>query len=202
MKKQILIIHGGDAFDTYGDYLKFLKNWQIDFEDFNKQRTDWKDNLSKVLGKGFEIIAPKMPNKLNAKYLEWKIWFEKFIPYLKKEVILIGHSMGGIFLAKYLSENNFPKKILGLFLVSAPYDEKDSQESLGDFVLPKSLEKMNKQIQKIFIYQSKDDPVVSFADMGKYLAKLKKAIVRVLKGRGHINQSRFPEIIRDIKSLY
>ncbi len=64
-----------------------------------------------------------MPNKTNAQFEEWKIWFEKFIPFLNDGVILVGHSLGGVFLAKYLSENKFPKKIGGVFLVSAVYEK-------------------------------------------------------------------------------
>lgn len=202
MKKQIVIIHGGDTFRTYKDYLKSLKEWRIDLEDIKEKKANWRDNLGKVLGKNFEIIAPKMPNKLNAKYLEWKIWFEKFIPFLKNGVILIGHSMGAIFLVKYLSENHFPKKINGVFLVAAPFDEKDTKYPLGDFKLPRNLEKLKEQAKKIFFYQSKDDPAVPFADFKKYQAGLPAAIFRSFVDRGHfLKQEKFPELIKDIKSL-
>ena len=201
MKKQIIVIHGGDTFDTYEEYIKFLKGWQIDFEDISSKRTDWKDSLAEALGNEFEIIAPRMPNKLNAKYLEWKIWFDKFVPHLEPEVMLVGHSMGGIFLAKYLSENDFSKKVRGLFLVAAPFDDKDSKESLGDFKLPQSLDRLNSQVDKIFIYQSMDDMVVPFADLGKYKAVLKNITAREFKDRGHFNQEEFLEIVEDIKAL-
>lgn len=32
MKKQIVIIHGGDAFKTYKEYITFLKNYQLNFK--------------------------------------------------------------------------------------------------------------------------------------------------------------------------
>lgn len=145
-KKQIILIHGGDTFDTYEEYLEFLKDWQIDFERIRQRKKDWKETLAEKLGGEYEVIAPKMPNKQNAKYLEWKIWFEKVIPYLEAEVTLVGHSLGGIFLAKYLSENQFPKRILGVFLVAACYDDKNFDYSLADFekykkALPKAIAK-------------------------------------------------------------
>lgn len=198
---QIIVIHGGDTFNTYEEYITFLKGWRIDFDDIRSKRTDWKDGLQAALGDGFEVIAPKMPNKLNAKYLEWKIWLEKFIPHLEPEVVLVGHSMGGIFLAKYLAENDFPKTIKGLFLVAAPYDEKDTDESLADFNFSGDLKKVGEQAQSIFLYQSADDPVVPFADFAKYQAALPHAVARQLEGRGHINQETFPELVADIKSL-
>jgi len=193
MKKQIIIIHGGDAFDAYENYLDYLKNRQIDFEKYRNHTRDWKATLNDELGRDFEVILPAMPNKQNAKYLEWKIWFEKFISYFEAEVVLIGHSLGGMFLAKYLSENKFSKKIRALFLVAAPYVYG------ADFILPKDLSKISGQSQKIFIYHSKDDSIVPFDDFTKYQDNLKNAAARVFEDKGHFNQEKFPELVEDIK---
>lgn len=200
MKKQIILIHGGDTFDTYQEYLTFLKNFKIDFKDNESER--WKDSLKKKLGRDFEVIQPRMPNAINAKYLEWKIWFEKHIPFMEKRVVLVGHSLGGIFLVKYLSENKFPKKILGTFLVAAPFDDKDSDYTLADFKLPKDLSRLEKQGGELFFYQSQDDSVVPFKDFGKYKKALPSANFREFKNRDHFNQATFPELVRDIKNLY
>lgn len=199
MKKQVLAIHGGDTFDTYKDYIVFLKNLKIDFEKFKTK--GWKDTLDEKLGKDFEVISPKMPNPMNAKYNEWKIMFNKLLPFLSDNIILIGHSLGGIFLAKYLSENKFPKKIKATFLVSAPYDEKDVKDSLGDFKLPKKLDKFQKQGGKIFLYHSEDDKVVPFTDLGKYKNSLLDAKIAIFKNRGHFDQTKFPELVKNIKDL-
>ncbi len=202
MKHQIIIIHGGDNFDTYEEYIKFLKDWKINFEDYRNPRSGWKSSLSKKLGKNFEIIKPNMPNEINAKYPEWKIWFEKFVPYFEDEVILIGHSLGGVFLAKYLAENILPRKILATFLVAAPFDDKDAEYSLADFALPSNLSKFQKQGGRIFLYHSQDDPVVPFVDLAKYQKSLINVSARIFKDRGHFLQEQFPEIVRDIKSVY
>ncbi|PJA63702.1 MAG: hypothetical protein CO160_02405 [Candidatus Portnoybacteria bacterium CG_4_9_14_3_um_filter_43_11] len=156
--------------------------------------------MRKDLGNRFDVLFPKMPNPMNAKYDEWKILFEKIAPLLDNNVILIGHSLGAIFLVKYLSENKFPKNILATLLVSPPYDDEDMEESLGDFV-PKSLDKLNKQGGKIFIYQSKDDKVVPSSHLEKYKKALPNAIIREFKKRGHFDQPKFPELIKDIKGL-
>lgn len=109
MKNQVIYIHGGDPHESNEDYILYLKNYAIDSLDYFK-RKKWSSSLSSNLGDNFEVIAPEMPNKRNAKYYEWKIWFEKLFPFLKDNVILVGSSLGGIFLTKYLSENVFPKK--------------------------------------------------------------------------------------------
>ena len=200
MKKQIIIIHGGDAFDTYKQYISSLKKSKVDFEKMISE--GWKDNLSKKLGKEFEVVLPKMPNAFNAKYLEWKIWFEKVVPFFENKVVLIGHSLGGIFLAKYLSENKFPKKILATFLIAAPYDDKGVEYSLADFTLKKNLGLLQNQSGKLFLYQSQDDNVVPFADFEKYKKVLPNAKFREFKNKGHFNQKNFPEIIRKIRRVF
>jgi len=202
MKKQIIVIHGGDTFDTYEKFLDFLKNRQIDFERYRYHIKDWKATLGNELRDEFEVILPDMPNGKNAKYLEWKIWFEKFIPYFEPEVVLVGHSLGGTFLAKYLSENKFPKKIRAVFLVAAPYDAESTKDSMGDFILPRDLSKINEQTEKIFLYFSKDDSLVSFADFEKYKYALPTAEIAIFEDRGHFSQIKFPELISDIKKLY
>ena len=55
--------------------------------------------LQEVLGGEYDVLLPRMPNKNNAKYLEWKIWFERMIPFLNKEIILVGYSLGASFIA-------------------------------------------------------------------------------------------------------
>lgn len=113
----------------------------------------------------------------------------------------MGHSLGGVFLAKYFSEEDFSKEIIATFLVSAPYGDNPSEYKLLDFSLPQSLEKFEKQGAQIFIYHSEDDDVVPFTDLDKYSKTLPEAKRRIFKDRGHFNQEEFPELVEDIKSL-
>lgn len=200
MKQQILIIHGGTTFDTYEGYLSYLKNKEINLDKL-KLRKEWKDTLPENLGENFEVLMPRMPNGTNARYKEWKIWFERIIPLLDNNLILIGHSLGGIFLAKYLSENNISKKIKATILIAAPFDDEKSGRSLADFKLSSSLERFTKQGGKICLMQSKDDPEVLFEQLEKYKQVLPNAKTMVFDDRGHFNQESFPEIIELIKKL-
>jgi len=52
----------------YEKYLSFLRDFEIDMKYFRKK--GWKNFLQEKLGDDFEIIAPRMPNQQNAKYLE------------------------------------------------------------------------------------------------------------------------------------
>lgn len=199
MKKQIVVIHGGNAFDVYEGYLNDLKNAEVTLERFQKK--DWKSNLQEVLGQDYDLVLPRMPNSQNARYLEWKIWFEKIIPLLDEKVVFIGHSLGGIFLAKYLSENTYPKKIRAIFLVAAPYND-EKENPYVDFNITASLQVLTEQSKEIFIYHSKDDQVVPFSSFERYTKELPEAKGRVFEDKGHFNQERFDdELVEDIRSL-
>jgi uncharacterized protein len=200
MEKQIVVIHGGDTFETHEDFLSFLKDFVIDDLRYFKGKR-WKDNLQDDLGEEFEVIVPQMPNKSNAHYAEWEIWFNKIAPLLNEQVVLVGHSLGGIFLAKYLSENQFPKKIAATFLVAACFDADDSEYSLGDFILPSDLTKFAHQGGMIYLYHSKDDEVVPYADVEKYKSKLPQAQVVSFSDRGHFSQEHLPELVQTIKGI-
>ena len=200
MKNQAIIVHGGEVFETYDEYFSFLKNYVPDLDKLRKKK--WAETLRSDLGGDFDVIAMQMPCKYNAKYSEWKLWFERHIPLFNDEVVLVGHSLGGIFLAKYLSENKFQKKLLGVFLVSAPYDSEVSGYDLLDFALTEDLKHFEQQAESIWLYYSKDDEVCPFVDFEKYRRDLPKAHTEVFENRGHINQENFPELVRDIKKTF
>lgn len=199
MKKQILFIHGGDTFEKYEDYLEKLKNKEFFLEDI-KREPIWKDYLQENLGDDFEVLKPNMPNGKNAQYSEWVIMFEKIIPLLDNEVILMGHSLGGTFLMKYLSENKIKKEIKSLFLI-APTFEDTVLESLASFRIENSLNKVGKQCDNIFLYHSKDDSVVPFGHSEKFKKEISEIKLKTFEERGHFLQKDFPEITGDLKNI-
>ena len=197
--KQVVFIHGGETFDTYESYVEALRTWKYD-PSWEIQRR-WKHTLRERLGDDWQVFTPTMPSKYNAKYLEWLIWFEKILPHLKEGVILIGHSLGGIFLAKYMNENELPVQVHATFLVAAPFDATDTDFSLADFTLSGSLANLESRAGTLYLYHSEDDDVVPFSALEKYKEHLPKALVRVLTDRGHVLQEEFPELIEDVRGL-
>ncbi len=198
-KKQIIFIHGGMTFKNRKDYLKFLKTKEVSLEKTKKWFNEYTDM---ELGKKFELIRPTMPLSWNAKYEDWKIWFERYIPFLRNSVILIGSSLGGIFLAKYLSENKFPKKILATYLICPPFDNTLSEEDLvGGFRLKSDLSLLEKNSRNLTLLFSKDDDAVPVSHAEKYRNKLKNAKIIIYKSKnGHFRISKFPEIVKMIKN--
>lgn len=194
MKQQIILIGGAEAFDTYDDYIKYLETMPVSLDAFRKKK--WKDSFQDGLGEDYDFIRLGVPNTLNAKYKEWRIYFERYIPLFDSEIILIGHSMGGIFLLKYLSENTFPKEIKALYLLAAPIKIEDAW-SLADFTLstPPKIK------AKTFILHSEDDPVVPYAHALELQNMLPEAKLVSFKDKQHFNQPEFPELVELIKKL-
>lgn len=198
-KQQVIFIHGGETFEDYESYVENLKAQE--FDPYKESAKKWKESLAEELGDGFEVIMPRMPSKYNAKYKEWKIWFDKVADFAEESTVLIGHSLGGLFLAKYLSENKFPKSILAVYLLAAPYDSAEAEDSLADFGLPRDLSGVEDQAKNIFIYHSRDDFVVPFEESKKYEKALPSARPVVFEDKNHFLQETFPELIESIKSL-
>jgi len=199
--KQVLVIHGGNTFESYGEFLDSLKNKEINLDYFRPQ-LGWKDGLACDLGPEFEVFAPLMPNPSNAQYGEWKIWFGRILELMNDGVILIGHSLGGVFLPKYLSENVSPKKIRAVFLVAAPFDDEGGTEKLASFALKASLENFARQAGEIHLFQGQDDPCVPFAQLSKYQASLPAAQTHIFPDRGHFRQEKFPELVELIRRIF
>lgn len=200
-KKQVLVIHGGDAFASHADFLAHLKEKELDFESLRSPVNDWKRNLADDLGEEFEVLRPRMPNGQNARYEAWKIWFEKILRRVDEEVVLVGHSLGGVFLVKYLSENKIKKSIRATYLVGAPFDEGGSGTYSREFNPPGDLSLFEEQGGRITFYHSTDDPIVPFRDFETYRTKLKEARFVSFDGRKHFFDEHFPELVEDIEAL-
>ena len=199
MPQHIVTIGGGTTFETYEAYLQFLRTKPVEKETF-LPHSDWKRILSEHFPEA-EVFQLQMPNRNNARYREWKIWFERLLPFLEEDAILIGHSLGGIFLAKYLSENDLSVPLKATILVAAPF-EGTPDESLGDFILEEEkLLHFSQQSPQIFLFHSTDDPVVPFDHAKRYLQYLPQATLITLREQGHCNSEHFPELFALLRAL-
>jgi len=200
MKQQLVLIHGGNTFENYEEYISCLKNKKVDLEYF-RPHSDWKDGLSDALGPDFDVLFPRMPNGANAQYGEWKIWFERLLKLAGHGAIFIGHSLGAVFLAKYFSENKSVKKIKAAILIGAPFDDENMGEKLASFSPGRSLGEFERQVSEIYLFHSQDDPVVPFSHLKKYKTALPKAKEMIFDDKGHFNVENFPEIVELIKNI-
>ena len=193
--KQILIIHGGDSFSTYEAYLDNLRSSTIDYARLKPQEK-WKTWLSAQLPDD-DVLLPTFPNGWNAVYDEWVIYFEKLIPFLKEDVCLIGHSLGAMFLTKYLHGTPLPRKVRQLILVAGQYGTQE-YDDLGSFVV-ESAEGLDRSADEIHLFYSRDDPVIDFASLAQYQHDIPDAIAHIFDTRGHFLGPTFPELLEILR---
>lgn len=194
--KQVLIIHGGNSFNSYSDYIRELESSELDYERLKFAKRWFTQGLPESLTE-FDVLTPSMPNRQNAQYEEWKIVFEKILPYIQDDAQLVGHSLGAMFLAKYLQETQLPRKLKRLILVSGGYND-ESREQLGSFEVI-SAKNLPLSAHDIHLFHSKDDFVVDFGELAKFQADLPDASSHVFEDRGHFLQPTFPELLDLLK---
>ena len=199
--KQLLFIHGWTLAKNNDELYETMKKWEINpFEEKKRRRKTLEKELP-----DYQVIKPEMPNKEMACYKIWKLWFEKHFPFLNwEEIILVWHSLWATFLTKYLSENRFPKMIDQLHIISPAIDEMGLPEwdnYIWDFRCNlDNIHNIQDQCKKLWIWHSKDDPVVPFNHSERLIKELPNANFMIFEDRWHFNQEHFPELIETIKN--
>ena len=198
-KQQVFYIHGGDSFLEYEDYLERLKTkdlWHLPSDEAGYS-VKWTSSLGEDLGEGFEVVMPPMPNKQNAKFKEWSIWFERHFEYLEDEAILIGNSLGAMFLAKYLSTHDIPFRPKAVVLMAGAYQLPGfNEKDCGDFLIkPEDVRSLEGKTDKVLIMHSRDDFVVPF-EHGEALSKaLPAAEFVAFEDKNHFLVEELPELV-------
>ncbi|GGY76869.1 alpha/beta hydrolase [Cellvibrio zantedeschiae] len=158
------------------------------------------EQLRRDLGAAYKISFPIMPAPSKPSYLRWKYELKNLLHGESSPKILIGHSLGGSVLLKYLSE--LPDKISasGLFIVAAPFWGSENW-TLDEFLLRDDFAKSLPKSLKIFLYHSKDDDMVPFSHLDYYRKAIPQAEVRELDTGEHSFKKGLPELTRDIQKL-
>lgn len=181
MKKQILFIQGGGegAHEEDGKLVEYLQD---------------------TLSSEYDVMYPKMPNEGKPEYKTWKAQIENKLDEQNGEMIIVGHSLGGSILLKYLSEEKLAKPIDSVFLIAPPYWGAEDWQ-VDEYLLREDFPSKLLKIPRIFFYHSRDDEWVPFSHMTHYAEKLPRAIIRKFDGRGHQFNNDLSEVVQDIKDL-
>lgn len=145
----------------------------------------------------YRVLFPMIEKPTAPTYSKFKALFRSAFDALEEPIVLMGHSLGGSLLLKYLSEEKPRIPVLGLFLVSTPH----WKSTMPEFQLEPHFEKALKGISKIFLYHSKNDDVVPISNLAFYEKAFPHAVVRTLKGKEHTFERGLPSLISDIRSL-
>ncbi len=181
MKRRVLFVHGGG---------------QGAYEEDKKLAA----SLRELLGAAYDVRYPEMPGADSPEYGALKEQITRELAALDGEVILVGHSLGGSVLLKYLSEEKVEKPVAGLFLIAPPYWGAEDWE-VGEYALQDGFASKLPRELPVFIYHSRDDEVVPFVHLALYEGELAQASIRELDGRGHQFNDDLSEVAQDIEGL-
>lgn len=156
------------------------------------------DSLERALGAGWEVHYPRMPDEENCPYPAWKAEIDARLASMKGPVALVGHSIGGSVLLKYLCDRRSPPRLTGLFVVAAPYWGADPSWRWDELALPADAAVRLAGDWPLVLYHSRDDEVVPFSHLARYAAKLPRATVREYEGRGHQFGDDLADVAADI----
>lgn len=148
----------------------------------------------KLLLNGVLAQTPEMPAAFEPDYQKWKWMFEQF--EIDEETILVGHSCGGGFLVRWLSENNIK---VGKVVLVAPWLDPD-QEMGNNFFDFEIDENLVEKTDKLVVMYSLDDFPDIIESVNILKSKLKNAEFVEFRDKGHfcfddLETEEFPELL-------
>ncbi len=156
--------------------------------------TNWFPWLKRIEEKkGNEVLVPDFPNTEFPNYKEWcKHWEGFYASKVNKKSVLIGHSLGGSFLLRWLSESNI--SIARLVLVAPAPDDCGINEIKTFFTVSWDGEVLKQNIREIDILGADNDPYISLTKF-ETLAKKLGATFKKCPRKGHLNDNTLKEVL-------
>ena len=153
--------------------------------------------------KDIYTVAPEMPKGYYPEYEIWKNEFERFD--INKETLLVGHSCGGGFLVRWLTENSERK--VGKVVLVAPwmgihFNEEPFDDSFFSFEIRRDIAQ---QTTGLYIFNSTDDMEVVQQSVKILRNQVDNVQYREFTGKGHFTLSslgteEFPELLEELLS--
>ena len=188
--KNAILVHGTcSKNEYYSDEYPTLSN------------SHWLPWLSKQLMiLDIPTVAVEIPNAYMPNYAIWKREFERFD--INSETILVGHSCGGGFLVRWLSENNVR---VGRVVLVAPWldpeKSKGADNNFFDFEMQENLVSKTKGVS-LFVSKDDDDDIQISVD--RILNNIDDIEKIEFENHGHftlhdMGTEKFPELLNKIK---
>ena len=153
----------------------------------------------------FAIMIPRFPTPHGQSLDSWLEILGRYEKQITNRTILIGHSLGGLFLLRLLERLQHP--VAAAFFVAAPIGIKpilyyESDEKFSGF--KHNWEEIKKKAKRFFVYHSDNDPYVSLGN-GEELARQLGAKLTLIPNAGHLNaesgSTKFDGLLKDVKGI-
>jgi predicted alpha/beta hydrolase family esterase len=183
-KTKVVILHG-----TKGDPNENWFSWLAD-----KLRQD-----------GYEVFVPEFPTPENQSLENWRKVFDKEVPKLDENTILIGHSLGATFILDILNRAKTP---IGKAIFASGFTNKlgdDEFDNLNKTFVEQDFgwAKIRKNAREFVVFHGDNDPYVPQSEAENIAGKL-GVKVNWVKNGGHLNEAagytKFVELYEKIKS--
>ena len=141
--------------------------------------------------------TPEIPDAWNPQYALWKKEFERYD--ITPSTLLVGHSCGGGFLVRWLSEN--PDKRVGKVILVAPtLGVTWEDRSFFDFTIDSEI---SSRTNGLVIFGSDNDHPGILKSIKQYRAAIKGVEYREFAGYGHftlgsMGKVAFPELLEEL----
>lgn len=163
----------------------------------NKHWIPWVQR--QLILKGVLAQALEMPEPYEPVYQKWLSVFEQM--KIDEETILIGHSLGGGFLIRWLSEN---KQKVGKVILVAPFLDPDGDEIKSDFFHFEIDPEMALRVAGIINLVSPEDDREILDSVKMIEDKVAGVKTVSLPGKGHfilshMKTEQFPELMKELE---
>lgn len=185
--KTAIILHGMPSKEEYFNAASQAQS--------NKHWLPWLQRQLILCG----VLAqtPEMPEPYEPDYEKWREVFEQFP--INENTILVGHSCGGGFLVRWLSEN---KRKVGRVVLVAPWIDpngKFASKMFANLEIDKNLAERTAGITEFI---STDDDAEEQQTLEILKSKIKGLQVKTFTDRGHFtgqNNLQIPELLEVLK---
>ena len=191
LEQNAILIHGTcNKAEYYSDEYPTLSN------------SHWFPWLSKqLLISDIPTVALEIPNAYMPNYTTWKKEFERFD--IDSETILVGHSCGGGFLVRWLSENDV--KVGKVVLVAPWLDPEKRRGADNDFFKFEMDKNLVNKTNGISLFVSKDDDNDIQVSVEKILNSVDDIKKVEFENHGHfclgdMGTEEFPELLEESKN--
>lgn len=186
--KNAIILHGTGSKEEY---------YSLDYP--TASNSHWFPWLQKrLLVHDILAVTPEMPHNYNPDYDVWRTEFERY--NITPETVLVGHSCGGGFLVRWLSEH--PKVRVGRVVLVAPWLD-TKREHTTDFFDFKIDPTIPDRTQGVTVFNSDDDMEEVQVSVEKIITEVPGITLKEFSSHGHfclgdMDTDAFPELVEEI----
>jgi len=187
--KNAIILHGMGSKEEY---------YSLEYP--SASNSHWFPWLQKqLLTKEILAITPEIPHNFAPNYLDWSTEFERYD--ITPDTILVGHSCGGGFLVRWLSEHKNVK--VGKVVLVAPWLD-PAREDTADFFDFEIDPSLVERTAGVTIFESDNDDVKGVSPSVSLIKEKIDGVKHiVLKNHGHfclgdMGTVEFPELLEEI----